>query len=371
MHVSQARIDANRKNAQMSKGPVSEEGKARSRANSLKHGLTGEGIVLPTEDVEEIDRRFEALTTEMKPGNELARQLVIRVALLLVRLDRSAEHEAKAIAHRMRKATAEFDDARLAEMEKCYSWIAAEPATNARRLRTSPEGLDRLINVMQDLRSDLAHPEGHRWDWQRCEQLHHMLGLRPCDVPVSRARALSDAIEGNFRNINLADGGDLDPLDRRQWAVGALVDLIDGEIGKLQALRENFDHEGLELDRAEAAHRAIFDTSPAAILARKYEATTERGLFRTLKEFREVQTETPQVVIPQENAPSTIPEVGSFFPEPQADDIKEPDVDLTEPEPDPEPIATVAVPSKDARPEKRGNRGKKDPATRRTKTPRR
>jgi hypothetical protein len=240
----------------------------------------------------------------MDPKGEVARQLVSRVALMTVRLDRSAEHEARAIAHRMRRATDEHDDARLAEVEKLYSWIAAEPATNARRLRTSPEGIDRLIVAMEGLRSDLAHPEGVRWGWQHCEQFHHLTGLRRMDVPVSRPRALTEAIAGDFRHLFQADRPDLEKVDRQCWAAEELVALIDEEIAGLRGLREGLDLEGLELDRSEAAGRAIFDPSPAATLARKYEAASERGLYRALREFRQAQAEAPEV----EEAPKPAPE---------------------------------------------------------------
>jgi len=311
-----AKLEATRRNGSKSNGPKPPEGKEISRANSLKHGLTGAGIVLPIEDAEAIDRRFATLVDEMKPKNEVARQLVSRIALLMTRLERSALHEAKAITHKMRKAEGEYTDARLAEVEKHYSWIAAEPATNARRLRNFPEGVNRLLSVLHDLRADLDHPEGHRWDWQRCEQLHHMLGLRPCDVPFSRARVLSDAMEGNFRHLNQEEGGDLDIMPRRQWAETALLALIDTEIAKLEALRDSFDLEAIDRDRDEAAHRALFDPSPEAALARKYEAATERGLYKALKEFREIQGEEPQTHTEPEVATGEVEEMGSSFPDP-------------------------------------------------------
>ena len=49
MAASEARILANKMNAQKSKGPTSTEGKMRSRRNALKHGMTGAGVVLPDE----------------------------------------------------------------------------------------------------------------------------------------------------------------------------------------------------------------------------------------------------------------------------------------------------------------------------------
>ena len=45
MIVSDARREANRRNAAKSSGPKSEEGKAQTRRNALKHGLTA--TILP------------------------------------------------------------------------------------------------------------------------------------------------------------------------------------------------------------------------------------------------------------------------------------------------------------------------------------
>ena len=45
MVCSPARLAANRLNAQKSTGPRTEEGKSRSRANALKHGLCASVVV--------------------------------------------------------------------------------------------------------------------------------------------------------------------------------------------------------------------------------------------------------------------------------------------------------------------------------------
>jgi hypothetical protein len=38
-------IEANRRNARLSTGPVTEEGKSKSRRNTVRHGLTAETVI--------------------------------------------------------------------------------------------------------------------------------------------------------------------------------------------------------------------------------------------------------------------------------------------------------------------------------------
>jgi len=344
MACSPAQLESNRKNAQKSTGPRTAEGKARSRQNSLKHGLTGQGIVLPSEDVEKIDNLFDTLKIEMAPNGELARRLVQRTAFLFVRLDRSAEHESKSTAFRMRHAIEQFDDARLADVEKMLGWIAHEPATHARRLRNSPEGIDLLIKRLEGLRQDLSGQDYVYWDWQHGEHFHHLVGKRPLELPVSRALVLSNAVLGDFKQLGPNDGPDLNPTERRCWAVGEMLQLIEAEIESLKTLRASLPLETLELDRSEAPARAMFDTSKEGILARKYEAATERALFRTLKEFRQVQAEIPAPE-PEPGEPEVPEELGSILPEVPEEADEETIVDEIDPE---RPIeiepATIPVP---------------------------
>ncbi len=329
MLCSDAQLESNRKNAQMSTGPRSPEGKARSRENAYKHGLTGEGVVLPHEDAEQFDNLVDTLEAEMRPKNTLARECLSRLALLMLKMTRAALHETKCIAHNQRKAEAEFDAARLSESDHLISWIANEPATNARRLRRSPEGLDLLIGAIKGLLDDLSHPYGMRWGWSHCDRLHHLLGLRREDVPVSRLRALTEAIQGNFKYLDPHDGEGQMEGNRSHWALQMLAQLIEAEIAKLKALRENFDHKGLDLDRAEAKYRAMFDPSKEAELARKYNAANERSYSRTLKEFRMLNADAAKVDTPHQVASEPPEELGSLLPEPPEDDVAVTNADLT------------------------------------------
>ena len=63
------------------------------------------------------------------------------------------------------------------------------------------------------------------------------------------------------------------------------------EIAQLEEHRKTLDFELIELDRAEAGDRALFDASKPACLARRYRADAERGFFKAMKEFRQVEAE--------------------------------------------------------------------------------
>src|SRR5262249_37736347 len=65
--VSQSRSETAKRNGSMSRGPKTPEGKARSRANSVAHSMTGEGVVLTDEVRDAADAYTEALLGELKP----------------------------------------------------------------------------------------------------------------------------------------------------------------------------------------------------------------------------------------------------------------------------------------------------------------
>lgn len=88
--ASRAQIAANRRNAQLSTGPRTLEGKAQSAANALKHGLRSERATLPSEDRAAHERLRADLFARHQPVGEAERRLVDRLALLEARLERAA-----------------------------------------------------------------------------------------------------------------------------------------------------------------------------------------------------------------------------------------------------------------------------------------
>src|SRR4051794_32714212 len=111
MPRSEAQIAAARANGLKSRGPVTAEGKAVSRRNAYKHGMAGDGIVLPPSDSAEVERRSRAMQAEMAPKTEMGRFLVDRLAELTVRVQRCSRHERAATEARVLRADAVFDEA--------------------------------------------------------------------------------------------------------------------------------------------------------------------------------------------------------------------------------------------------------------------
>jgi hypothetical protein len=96
MSVSDVKQLANQLNAQHSTGPRSDEGKARSSRNAIKHGLFSRELLLPGEDPAALSSLREGMLRRLGPRDVLEMQLVeqyIRCAWKLRRL-RSAEHQA-------------------------------------------------------------------------------------------------------------------------------------------------------------------------------------------------------------------------------------------------------------------------------------
>ena len=86
-------IEANRRNARLSTGPVTEAGKRRSRQNAVRHGLTAETVIAALEDAEDYAAFEMAVTADYDAQSAVERELVLRLASLLWRLRRATAIE--------------------------------------------------------------------------------------------------------------------------------------------------------------------------------------------------------------------------------------------------------------------------------------
>src|SRR5579872_4554491 len=85
--------EANRANARKSTGPVTQEGKERSRCNAVRHGLTAETVIGALEDAEDYKAFEAAIVADYDAQSAVERELVLRLSSLLWRLRRATTME--------------------------------------------------------------------------------------------------------------------------------------------------------------------------------------------------------------------------------------------------------------------------------------
>ena len=83
-----SRTEINRANAQHSTGPKTESGKQRSSQNALRHGLTSQIVVMPTEEIEAYQLHLKSFTEEYDPQGATEANLVQALADASWRLNR-------------------------------------------------------------------------------------------------------------------------------------------------------------------------------------------------------------------------------------------------------------------------------------------
>src|ERR1700691_5842182 len=86
-------IEANRRNAQKSTGPITHEGKLQSGCNAVRHGLTAETVIGALEEAEDYKAFEAAIIADYDAQTAVERELVLRLASLLWRLRRATTME--------------------------------------------------------------------------------------------------------------------------------------------------------------------------------------------------------------------------------------------------------------------------------------
>jgi hypothetical protein len=78
--ATEAQINANRANAQLSTGPSSPEGKLKSSHTALKTGLTSRTVVLPTDDIAAYQNFIAIINEKFLPKTDPEKLIVQSIA---------------------------------------------------------------------------------------------------------------------------------------------------------------------------------------------------------------------------------------------------------------------------------------------------
>ena len=109
--ITAAQLEANRNNAQKSSGPRTADGKNRARLNGLRHGLTGQTVVMPFEDQKTWERHLARITESLQPETDLERGLAGSIASDQWRLNRARAIEENIFALGQTKNPVQIEDA--------------------------------------------------------------------------------------------------------------------------------------------------------------------------------------------------------------------------------------------------------------------
>jgi hypothetical protein len=120
---TQAQIDANRRNAQKSTGPKTQEGRAAVRLNGVKHGLTAETLILAGESAEDFQALLDAFEAEQQPETALEATIVRKAAICTWRLQRVYRAEAGFFHWREQALTTHSEDFRSRDEDQRLATI--------------------------------------------------------------------------------------------------------------------------------------------------------------------------------------------------------------------------------------------------------
>ena len=175
-------IEASRRNGRLSRGPVSDRGKRRSRLNARKHDHRSELPILPGEDEDELNRRLEVWPQILGAETEIERLEAVQAVHMGWRRARSLRSDDSAAERRMidiKKAHVDrqAEEARLLGLELDSD---LDPEGVVRKLHRSPAGCNLLLNEFKCL-SDCMTKYGVVF-WTQRERLFHCLGKRLRDL---------------------------------------------------------------------------------------------------------------------------------------------------------------------------------------------
>ena len=92
------RAQINRENAKKSTGPKTEAGKERVRFNAMRHGLTGQVVILPTDDLVAYQKHSQEMLDSLSPKGALETKIAQTISDTLWQMNRSQAYHDQILA---------------------------------------------------------------------------------------------------------------------------------------------------------------------------------------------------------------------------------------------------------------------------------
>src|ERR1700730_4925053 len=160
--ASPAQLTANQANAQKSTGPKTEEGKNKSKLNAWRHGLTGQAVVMPAEELQAYLAFRKALEARLQPADALESQIAGRMIDIQWRLNRcfSLENAVYALGHVETPGEIRCSDSHMHGLMTAARVLRDQEST----MRTLGMHEQRLSRMYERARAELA-----KQDWDPAE----------------------------------------------------------------------------------------------------------------------------------------------------------------------------------------------------------
>ena len=225
--ASEKQLEANRKNAKRSTGPITEEGKAISRLNGLVHGLRARCVdVLPNEDADAFRKRIATWLYEFQPSSDVEEFLVKQAAMLSWKIERADRYELARLAARVHEAVepwmlGEDSEAIAKAAEDSAMFDASNEGERIRRYQFSLQrALDRVLARLAKIRADEAKGLWGRIDPDE-DETPEVLGVESvtdCDDPAAEPSNFSTS-EATFEDVLREAADRLAPSEANSAAV--------------------------------------------------------------------------------------------------------------------------------------------------------
>jgi hypothetical protein len=338
MVVSDAKLAANRRNAQKSTGPRTEEGKRNSKLNAVTHGSRAETVILKCEDPQAFEDRSEAWSACLLPGNDVEQNAVddaveyswlkdrtrrAQTARLATNISNAGIEEAKREAEEVislgrklfwdhRRPLAVFPHLDMETMKEpgqqravAFSEVADDPYDPQRlvvHLQSTAGGCQWMLDRWSELKSILD--EGRTWQSPDKLKAVRLLGRHAveavderdvlmvflaCQAMELEADMSFPEIFNDFRTYEKKiytrrlEGRGIDRLRPNDAAAArlALLDIIERAMAPIKIQAEAHRRRS-EFNDVLAIDRLAFDDSPVGERLRRYELVSGRGMARSL-----------------------------------------------------------------------------------------
>ncbi len=310
------RAEISRKNGCMGRGPTSPEGKARSRMNAIKHGMTARIPVLPGEDPETYRQTVDGIVDSLSPRNALELALAEQAATCLWKIERAERVEATRAAATIRAAAAKEEAHQREELHALGRWLLAntvrtkreaaedllaflpedrqapfragrgEPLAILLRVEATTEGCSWLLERWDRLRGRLEQEGG--WDIEEMIEAAQLRGERPLYTETAEWECLVQE-RHTADNPALVEEGRRQLVDQlteglsgdRAGTSAALRRLVEEETARLEEL-EAACREREAVNRRELADRLAVDTTAEGAQVQRYQLDCDRKLHRAV-----------------------------------------------------------------------------------------